>query len=230
LRSQSTGDIKGFVLKVTLFKVLIVGCLTAAALIACGPKADAPGVDGVAVATEPARLSVTPDIAGLVLRYRDPATGLVASATRVEEIPEAARATVVIYHPTEPSPPGADFVANLQTDPPWEATAVQGFAFAAPPLAAKVEAAKAAEVVLFTTEWCGYCKKARGYFESHKIPFSEYDLENDRKAEAKLGALAKEAGVPRESMSGVPIIFIGKQLLRGWDEGEAKRLLAKAGR
>jgi len=37
-------------------------------------------------------------------------------------------------------------------------------------------------VELYTTAWCGYCKKARNFFKERSIPFKEYDIEKDRAA------------------------------------------------
>ena len=35
----------------------------------------------------------------------------------------------------------------------------------------------ATQVVMYSTSWCGYCKKARRYFKQQKIPFEEYDVD-----------------------------------------------------
>ncbi|MBN1473031.1 MAG: glutaredoxin family protein, partial [Syntrophaceae bacterium] len=40
------------------------------------------------------------------------------------------------------------------------------------------------EVILYTTSWCPYCTKARNFFLSRNIPFTEYDVEKDREAAA----------------------------------------------
>lgn len=31
-------------------------------------------------------------------------------------------------------------------------------------------------VVLYATDWCGYCKKTRDFFKQHNIAFVEYDI------------------------------------------------------
>ena len=59
--------------------------------------------------------------------------------------------------------------------------------FGALPLAMQYlyEAASAGEqdvqinvpVVMYSTQWCPYCRKARAYFERHKIAYVEYDIE-----------------------------------------------------
>lgn len=37
-------------------------------------------------------------------------------------------------------------------------------------------------VVMYSTSWCGYCKKARQHFKRKKIPYREYDIEKSKKA------------------------------------------------
>ncbi len=64
-------------------------------------------------------------------------------------------------------------------------------------------------VTMYATSWCGYCKKARAYFQQNNIAFTEYDIETNaqaRKAYDKLGG------------RGVPVILIGKKRLNGFSE------------
>lgn len=63
------------------------------------------------------------------------------------------------------------------------------------------------KVIMYSTEWCGYCKKARRYFQKKGIPFTEYDIEKDSRARRqykKMGATA------------VPVILVGKQRMNGF--------------
>lgn len=61
---------------------------------------------------------------------------------------------------------------------------------------------KPGQVVMYSTTWCGYCKKAKAYFRKKGIRFREYDIEKSSKARLEYQALG--AG-------GVPLILIGKQ-------------------
>jgi glutaredoxin len=50
-------------------------------------------------------------------------------------------------------------------------------------------------VLLYSTRWCGFCTKARPYFQANGISFEEYDVETSAKGKrdyARLGA----GGVP----------------------------------
>ncbi len=35
---------------------------------------------------------------------------------------------------------------------------------------------------MYSTVWCGFCKKAREYFVANRIPFVEYDVDKDIQA------------------------------------------------
>jgi mycoredoxin len=204
-----------------------LGCGLFITVAGCGETRVERPASAADVAPMPTSIPVAEGGDGRVFRYRDPTTGEVATAATRDAIPEAARKSVVVFDPAVAPPAGADFVADLSGAPPWTAHAVQGFAFP-PPVASptpKAEGRRSAEIVLFATEWCGYCSKARKFFESRKIPFTEIDIEKDPRGEARLGELARRAGVDRASLSGVPILFINGKVVAGWDEAQVKRLL-----
>ena len=68
-------------------------------------------------------------------------------------------------------------------------------------------AARGARVIMYATQWCGVCKKARRYFNDNNIPFTEYDIDNDPKAQARFDALEGK---------GVPVILVGKRRMNGF--------------
>ena len=74
---------------------------------------------------------------------------------------------------------------------------------------------KAKSVVMYSTSWCGFCKKAARHFRKNKIPFKEYDIEKSEKA-------AKEFKKMRAR--GVPVILIGKQRMNGFDAATFDRI------
>lgn len=65
------------------------------------------------------------------------------------------------------------------------------------------------KVVLYSTSWCGYCKKAKRYFKKNNIAFTEYDIEKNARARAQY----KKMGA-----SGVPVILVGKKRMNGFSE------------
>jgi mycoredoxin len=41
-----------------------------------------------------------------------------------------------------------------------------------------------ATILIYATEWCWDCKRARRYFEKNQIPFRWIDIDKDHEAEA----------------------------------------------
>ena len=70
-----------------------------------------------------------------------------------------------------------------------------------------VVAASKPDVTLYSTAWCGFCKKARTYFRSNNIAFREYDVETSSKGKRDYA---------RFGGNGVPIILVGEQRLQGF--------------
>lgn len=204
---------------------------TLALLTACGEATPDPAVAPAPVAPAPAPLEVAADREGVVYRYLDAERHEVATATSLAEIPAAARGQVVVFDTLAPPPPGWDLVADLSRGLPATATPRQDFVFpSARPGAgggpAVARDAKAGhEVVMFSTAGCGYCRKARAFFKSHRVPFTDLDLEDDPRAPERLASLGRKAGVPSSQLQGVPIIFVDGQVVLGWDEGRLRRLL-----
>jgi glutaredoxin len=63
-------------------------------------------------------------------------------------------------------------------------------------------------VVLYATDWCGYCKSIRHLLDEHGIAFTEVDFEKDeegRKAYVALGG------------GGIPILDVNGTLIRNYD-------------
>ncbi|MFW5450718.1 MAG: glutaredoxin domain-containing protein [Methylophagaceae bacterium] len=64
-------------------------------------------------------------------------------------------------------------------------------------------------VTMFSTSWCGYCKKARKYFNLNAIPFVEYDIENNQHAKKRYDSLGGR---------GVPLILVSNRRMNGFSE------------
>ena len=63
------------------------------------------------------------------------------------------------------------------------------------------------KVVIYTTEWCGYCKKAIAFFRARRIPFSQYDVEKSAKGKRDYAAMNGRS---------VPIILVGENRMSGF--------------
>ena len=68
-----------------------------------------------------------------------------------------------------------------------------------------------ANVVLYATEWCGYCKLARRFLDQKGIPYKEFDIEKDAEARKAYEALGGR---------GIPLIDVNGTLIRGFDPDE----------
>ena len=90
--------------------------------------------------------------------------------------------------------------------------------YASPKILALPEAlATHDEVVMYSAAWCGYCKKARAYFQSHDIAYSEYDVETSDRGRADYERLGAH---------GVPVILVGEQRMNGFTEASFASLYA----
>lgn len=77
-------------------------------------------------------------------------------------------------------------------------------------------------VVMYSTDWCGVCKRARKYFEEQGIRFTEYDV--DRNLQARNEYLLLN---PRRS---VPTIKIGNEVIVGFSPAAVEAALSAAAR
>ncbi len=64
------------------------------------------------------------------------------------------------------------------------------------------------EVNLYVTSWCGYCAKAKSFFNSKGVPFKVYDVERNSRA-AKRHRKLNPSG-------SVPVAVIGGRTIRGF--------------
>ncbi|ANI52746.1 MULTISPECIES: glutaredoxin family protein [Pseudomonas] len=68
-----------------------------------------------------------------------------------------------------------------------------------------------ARVVLYATDWCGYCKQTKRFLDQKGIAFKEFDIEKDAEARKAYEALGGR---------GIPLIDVNGTLIRGFDPDE----------
>ncbi len=71
------------------------------------------------------------------------------------------------------------------------------------------------KVVMYSTDWCHYCKKARQYFKKNNIAYTEYDIDKNKKAKRRY----KKMGA-----TGVPVILVGKKRMNGFNKKGFERI------
>jgi glutaredoxin len=75
-------------------------------------------------------------------------------------------------------------------------------------------------VKLYTTTWCGYCKKAKAHLAARGVPYREIDVEASDSGRREFSELGGR---------GVPVILVGSQRMDGFDSAGLDGMLAAAG-
>ena len=65
----------------------------------------------------------------------------------------------------------------------------------------------AGPVTLFSTSWCGYCRKTRSFLNANGIPFEELDIEKSVDARRSFDRLGGR---------GVPVVSVGDMVVHGY--------------
>jgi glutaredoxin len=116
----------------------------------------------------------------------------------------------------DPSPP--EPAARPAATPPAEASRAASAAPKAPaPAKVQPKPRRTPSVVLYTTSWCPWCKKAKAFFSSRGIPFTERDIE------AEPGAMERKLGLDGDRR--VPTAVIGETVVRGYAPSEYQAAL-----
>lgn len=81
------------------------------------------------------------------------------------------------------------------------------------------ELAPQAPVIMYSTSWCGYCRKARAVLDELGITYVEKDIEKSAEAKREHAAIANGRGVP--------VLDIGGTVIRGFSEKAIRQAVAK---
>lgn len=71
-------------------------------------------------------------------------------------------------------------------------------------------------VTIYTTTWCGPCKRAKSYLNAKGVRFNEVDVEATPEARREFASLGG---------GGVPLILVGSKAMRGFDEARLAAML-----
>lgn len=71
---------------------------------------------------------------------------------------------------------------------------------------------------LYTTQSCGYCRRAKAYLRAKGVAFTEYDVDRDAKARKRFQSLGGK---------GVPLTVAGALTMRGFSPKGMDRFLRK---
>ena len=72
-------------------------------------------------------------------------------------------------------------------------------------------------VELYVTSWCTYCHKAKAFFRSKGVEFTEYNIEKDKAAAERMASLTESRAVP--------FVVIDGKMIQGYSIGAYERAL-----
>ncbi|MBI2039142.1 MAG: glutaredoxin family protein [Candidatus Niyogibacteria bacterium] len=74
-----------------------------------------------------------------------------------------------------------------------------------------------ANVTIYTTPTCVYCKMTKEFFKAHNIQYTEKDVAADE--------VARKEMFEKSGQMGVPVIFIDGEMIVGFDQKKLSELL-----
>jgi len=72
-------------------------------------------------------------------------------------------------------------------------------------------------VSIYTTPTCGYCRMAKDFFKEHNIAYTEYNVAEDAEKRKEM--------IEKSGQMGVPVMFIDKEMIVGFNEEKIKSSL-----
>lgn len=78
----------------------------------------------------------------------------------------------------------------------------------------------AKQVTIYSTPTCHFCHMTKEFLTEHNIPFTDYDVGSDLEKRKEM--------VARSRQMGVPVIFVGDEMMVGFDRERLSSLLGIA--
>lgn len=76
------------------------------------------------------------------------------------------------------------------------------------------------QVTIYSTPSCHFCHMAKEFLKEHSIPFEDYDVASDLEKRQEM--------VQKSGQMGVPVIYIGDEMIIGFDKDKMTKLLGIA--
>ena len=121
-------------------------------------------------------------------------------AARLEDVPERQRSTAAQI---SVAPAGPRHAARTTTEREEPGRTTQ------------------AQVIVYTTRTCPYCRAAMAYMDRIGQDYENRDVEADEDAQSEYLELT-------HGERGVPVIVVGRDWMQGWSQTQFDRLIAKA--
>ncbi len=71
--------------------------------------------------------------------------------------------------------------------------------------------------MIYTTPWCGWCRKTLAWLDSHGVDYENRDIESDPRAREEL--LAKTGS------TSIPVVEVDGRVIRGYSPRKMEQLL-----
>lgn len=205
--------------------VILTGCPSKSAKVKENKAQQAPQT--------PPELSLKGDRADLIYSYSKDGGKTFETASKLAQIPEAARKSVVVtdlsLSPDKRQAAKYVYLADLSAprkDGSYPVAVASRYGFEAKATEGAGAPGESQGVVVYSTAWCGVCKKAKRLLKSWSVPFTEKDIEASASAQRELAQKAQAQGI---NPGGVPVIDVGGVLLQGLDERTLKAALKQKG-
>lgn len=72
-------------------------------------------------------------------------------------------------------------------------------------------------VTIYSTPTCHFCQGAKKFFKENNVEFTDYNVAED--------AEKRQEMLEKSGQMGVPVIFVGDEMVIGFDEGKLRELL-----
>ena len=190
--------------------------------LGCAPEAgQEPAAQKQATAAGVATPVVRADSKDLLFTFMGP-QGELRTAASIDAVPKEVRSRVLVVDlsksPKERQAHRYAFFVDLTTPKPdgtYPVTTVSRYNAAVGGSAAALAPTPAGAVVVYSAQWCGFCKKAKRYLRAQNVPFIERDVEKTPGAQRELSEKLRKAKLPS---SGIPVIDVAGELIVGFDK------------
>lgn len=72
-------------------------------------------------------------------------------------------------------------------------------------------------VSIYTTPTCHFCQMAKEFFKANNVAYTEFNVAEDQDKRAEM--------IEKSGQMGVPVIYIGEDLVIGFNEPKIKKFL-----
>jgi len=72
-------------------------------------------------------------------------------------------------------------------------------------------------VVIYTTPTCHFCKMTKDFFTEHNVEYAEHDVSTDEEKRKEM--------IEKSGQMGVPVVFIGSEMVIGFDKDKFTQML-----